>query len=94
MERRQDLGQKILTGILIGTITIVLFGFFWETFRKADEAIKGVSINTTSIAVLQEQYKGIERRLTNIEGYTKEIDKNVSTIAQNISVFLKNGRQN
>jgi hypothetical protein len=100
-ERRQDLGGKILVVVLAFLITSLLWAYFSATKEdsksaiiKAQIACDTSNINSTAIAVLQEQFNGIDKRLTNIEGYTKEISKDVSSMAKDIGIFLKNDRTN
>ncbi len=60
-ERRNDIGLKTLYVLLTAIITFLLSITFFETYRKADAAVTGVSEIRKDVAVLQSCIKSIDK---------------------------------
>ncbi len=60
-ERRNDIGLKTLYVLLTAIITFLLSITFFETYRKADAAVTGVSEIRKDVAVLQNCIKSIDK---------------------------------
>jgi len=66
-ERRQDVGLKFIYGIAGALIMFVLSLFFNHTYGLAVNALNIAQENKTGVAVLNQTYKDIDRRLTSID---------------------------
>ncbi len=60
-ERRNDIGLKTLYVLLTAIITFLLSITFFETYKKADAAVTGVSEIRKDVAVLQSCVKSIDK---------------------------------
>ncbi len=60
-ERRNDIGLKTLYVLLTAIITFLLSITFFETYRKADAAVTGVSEIRKDVAVLQSFVKNMDK---------------------------------
>ena len=66
-ERRQDVGLKMVYVILTAIITLLLSVFFNKTYDMANSAYGMAQDNKKDIAVTQQCYKDIDRRLASID---------------------------
>jgi len=66
-ERRQDIGLKMVYVILTAIITLLLSAFFNKTYDMAQDAYGMAQENRKNIAVAEQCYKDIDRRLTSID---------------------------
>ena len=66
-ERRQDVGLKMVYVILTAIITLLLSVFFNKTYSLAEEAYEKSYTNQKDVAVLNQCYKDIDRRLIGID---------------------------
>lgn len=66
-ERRQDIGLKMVYVILTAIITLLLSVFFNKTYDMASAASALAQDNKKDIAVAQQCYKDIDRRLSSID---------------------------
>ena len=67
MEKRNDIGLKLVYVILTAMLTLLLSVFFNKTYNIACEASERGYSNEKNIAVLQQSYKEIDRRLCGID---------------------------
>jgi len=67
MEKRNDVGLKLVHVILTAMITLLLSIFFNKTYNVAEEASRKGYANEKNIAVLQQSYTEIDRRLLGID---------------------------
>ena len=86
-ERRNDLGGKIVSSALIIVITFVIAQFLTRTARIADGAFVLCNENKTSIAVLSQCLKDIDRRAS-------KWDKEFNSMNTKLDTIINNGRQN
>ena len=63
-ERRNDLGNKVLVGVISMLVTLIML----FTIYTAKEALSLGNNNTKDVAVLQEGYKVIKENLVSING--------------------------
>lgn len=63
IERRKDVGLKVLYGIFFLLISFLLSIIFFETYRKAEASLINSGRNETEIAVLKETNKNINKNL-------------------------------
>lgn len=66
-ERRQDIGLKFVYVILTAIITLLMSVFFNKTYTIAESASTLGYENKKDIAVLQNSYTNIDRRLATID---------------------------
>ena len=66
-ERRSDVGLKLIYGIAGALIMFVLSLFFNHTYGMAVNAQDIAQDNRTKVAVLEQTYKDIDRRLQSID---------------------------
>jgi hypothetical protein len=66
VDRRNDLGLKLVYVILTAIITFLLSIVFFETYRKAEAAIVLGNSNKADIMVTQEVNKSINKNLENL----------------------------
>jgi len=66
VDRRNDLGLKLVYVILTAIITFLLSIIFFETYRKAETAIVLSNSNKADIMVTQEVNKSINKNLENL----------------------------
>ena len=74
-ERRQDIGLKIVYVILTAIITLLMSTFFNKTYNIAEIALAQSNENKKDVAVLQQCFREIDRRLTAIDGKLDRIVK-------------------
>ena len=66
-DRRQDIGLKMVYGLLCTIITILLMLFFNKTYGLAETAQKLSNENKKDIAVMQQCIKAIDLNLVKID---------------------------
>ncbi len=66
-ERRQDIGLKFVYVVLTAIITLLMSVFFNKTYTIAESAAALGQDNKKDIAVLQNSYSNIDRRLATID---------------------------
>jgi hypothetical protein len=67
-ERRTDVGLKLIYVILTAIITLMLSVFFNKTYETACAAERLSYENKKDIAVIQQCFTDVERRLTGMDG--------------------------
>jgi hypothetical protein len=82
MERRQDVGLKFIYGIAGGLVMFLLTLFFNHTYNLATEAFSVASTATKDVAVLQQCFKDIGRRLDDMGIDIKDIKRAVNNYQQ------------
>jgi len=65
-ERRNDVGLKMVYVILTAIITFLLSVTFFETYRKAEAAVSGLSESKKDIAVLQSAVVAINKSFDSV----------------------------
>jgi hypothetical protein len=67
VDRRQDVGLKIVYVILTALITLLLTVFFNKTYTIAEQALAMSNDNKKDVAVIQQCIKGIDLSLTKMD---------------------------
>lgn len=72
-ERRNDLGGKLLYGILTAIIVWMLTNFFGDVKTKAEDSIACALENKASISVLQERLKKLDEIAVDVKTLIRKI---------------------